>query len=873
MNKQIICCAAIFFCCFAAFASPSRQSLDGKWEFKQARGFNYYPAVVPGTVHTDLIAEGLIEDPYIGFGERAVQWVDKEDWIYRRSFDLSDELAACGHIDLCFDGLDTYADVTLNGVRILSSDNMFLRHRIQADSLLKPEGNMLEIYFHSPVKVDMPKWEAYPVHYNPRNDQSENGALLDRKISIFARKAGYHYGWDWGPRIVTSGIWRSVCLEGWCDARIDDIFYRQDSVDARTAELTVLVDVAADRDIPSAELRISCDGIKPVSLKSTLRKGRNTLSVPVSIRKPRLWWCRGMGPQSMYSFNAELRSGGKLIDSRTDSIGIRSIKLEREDDAYGRSFRFILNGIPVFMKGANYIPNDVFLPRVGPQEYKRVVDDAAAVGMNMLRVWGGGVYEDDLFYSLCDREGILIWQDFMFSCSIYPYEGDFRSNVLAEAEDNIRRLRNHASIALWGGNNECSDMWYGWGVQTGKDFDKEALKQFNQQYYHDLPELVARLSPDISYVPSSPWSPEGERNLDPMMGDTHLWAPWTKRIPSSEFERRHSRFYSEYGFQSFAGIETLMQFAPDTTGLNADSEVIMFHQRGGAAANQRIMNKLADEFLVPGNFPEAIYFSQIAQGDIVRRAIESHRRDKPLCWGTLVWQINDCWPVASWASRDWYGTWKPLHYYMRDAYRDVLPSAYVDKKEVSVWLVSDRQDPVEGKMHIVFEDYRGRKVLVKDLVARASCGEAQKLWSIAVGSLPLPASELFVRMTFTPSHDESCSNLRMLTSVRDAVLPVPELSARVSKCERGYEVTVSTDVFAKGVYLNLRGGLLALDEDGKARPGTCAASNFSDNYFDLPAGEEKSVFIESALSPVEFLEKLELRSIVSPTISLPASGR
>lgn len=872
-SNYLLTCTVLFLFSLAAVASPCRQSLDGKWEFRQARGFNWYPATVPGTVHTDLMAAGVIEDPYFGFGERAVQWVDKEDWIYRRSFDLSEDLAVCTHIDLCFDGLDTYADVTLNGVRLLSSNNMFHRLRVPADSLLKPGGNKLEILFHSPVKIDMPKWEAYPVHYDPRNDQSENGALLDRKISIFARKAGYHYGWDWGPRIVTSGIWRSVYLEGWNEARLEDVFYRQDSVSPGKAEINAIVDVYAEADIPSAELRIRCDGLKPSSLRTGLKKGRNTLSLPFSIRKPHLWWCRGMGPQSLYSFKAELLSGGKTIDSRQDCVGLRSIRLERENDSLGRSFRFILNGVPVFMKGANYIPNDIFLPRVGPEEYNRVVDDAAAAGMNMLRVWGGGVYEDNLFYDLCDKAGILVWQDFMFSCSIYPYEGDFRASVLKEAEDNLRRLRNHACIALWCGNNECSDMWYGWKVQTGKPFDKVALSQFNQQYYHDLPELVERLAPGTDYVPTSPWSPEGSRNLDTMMGDTHLWAPWTRRIPSSEFERRHSRFYSEYGFQSFAGIETLMQFVPDTTGLNADSEIIMFHQRGGAEANRRIMNKLADEFRVPGNFAEAIYFSQIAQGDIVRRAIESHRRDKPLCWGTLVWQINDCWPVASWASRDWYGIWKPLHYYMRDAYREILPTAFVDKKEVSVWLVSDRPAPVKGRMHIVFEDYYGTQVLVKDLNAKAIYGEARKIWSISTDELPLPASGLFVRMEFTPECGASYSNMRMLTSVREASLPVPSMSCEIKECDGGYEVTVSTDVYAKGVYLNIRGGILALDANGKALPGTCSARNFSDNYFDLPAGEKRTVFIDSPLPPDEFKERLELRSIVSPTISLQASGR
>ena len=709
--KRLLFLALACLASAAALANPYSVSLSGSWELRQARGFNWYPATVPGTVHTDLMAAGVIEDPFPGFGERAVQWVDKEDWIYRRSFDAPAELLSCPCVELCFDGLDTYADVSLNGVRLLSADNMFRRWRVRVDGVLKPEGNELEVYFHSPVKVDMPKWEAYPVHYDPGNDQSFNGGLLDRKISIFARKAGYHYGWDWGPRIVTSGIWRDVRLEGWGGARISDVFCRVLKADKKLAELEVRLEIEASEAVGGARVAISAPGVGGTALSCDLQPGLNSFAVPLKIRKPRLWWPAGLGEQYLYDFRADLSSGAKVLDSRDVEVSVRTVSLERKDDEVGRSFRFIVNGVPVFMKGANYIPNDIFLPRVGPDEYGRVVADAAEAGMNMLRVWGGGVYEDDLFYSLCDRAGILIWQDFMFSCSIYPYEGAFRESVLAEAEDNVRRLRNHPCIALWCGNNECSEMWYGWGVQTGKPFDKTAQEQYNLQYYKDLSEVVARLSPGTDYSPTSPWSPEDGRNMDPMMGDFHYWTPWAQRIPSTEFERHHSRFYSEYGFQSFAGMETVRQFAPDESDWDEGSEMMMFHQRGGTMANRRMMNKLIDEYYMPDSFEEKVYLSQIAQGDIIRRAVESHRRDKPLCWGSLVWQINDCWPVASWSGRDWYGTWKPMHYYLRDAYRDILPSAAVLDDRVEVWLVSDRQAAASGRLEITFEDFAGRCVL------------------------------------------------------------------------------------------------------------------------------------------------------------------
>lgn len=847
----------------AAFAGTELLPLNGRWELRQARGFNWYPATVPGTVHTDLMSAGVIEDPFPGFGERAVQWVDKEDWVYRRSFDVPQDILSLARVDLCFDGLDTYADVTLNGVKVLSADNMFRRWRVRVEGLLKPEGNELEVYFHSPVKVDMPKWEAYPEHYDPGNDQSFNGGLLDRKISIFARKAGYHYGWDWGPRIVTAGIWRGVRLEGFRYCTITDAFYRCVSIGKKEAVVEAQFEIEAPDALPLAGIIVTTpDGGIRKEVPVDLQAGTNHVRVELKVPKPRLWWPRGMGDQYRYTFCSLLYAGERQHDFRQDEVGLRTVSLERQDDAAGRSFRFLVNGVPVFMKGANYIPNDIFLPRVGAAEYGRVVADAADAGMNMLRVWGGGVYEDDAFYELCDRAGILIWQDFMFSCSIYPYEGAFRESVLAEAEDNVRRLRNHPCIALWCGNNECSEMWYGWGVQTGRPFDRTAQEQYNRQYYKDLPEVVERLSPGTDYTPTSPWSPEDGRNMDPMMGDFHYWTPWAQRIPSTEFERHHSRFYSEYGFQSFAGIETIKQFAPDRADWDEGSEMMMFHQRGGTMANIRMMNKLIDEYYLPDSFEEKVYLSQIAQGDIIRRAVESHRRDKPLCWGSLVWQINDCWPVASWSSRDWYGTWKPLHYYLREAFRDILPSASVQDDKVELWLVSDRLEAVKGSLEVSFEDFAGHCVLSGTKRVKIPANASVRVADYPLDKLGASPDVLYVRMAFTDAATGTrYENLRMLTSVREARLPVSGLVASVEACNGGYEVTVSTDCFVKGVYLNVRGAMLRTDDCRKALPGTTAARNFSDNYFDLPAGGSRTIRVESDLTLEEFRNRLELKYI------------
>lgn len=431
-------------------AAPLRMELNEGWQFRQARLSNWYPATVPGVVHTDLMNNGIIEDPYFRLNERGVQWIDKEDWVYESSFSLSDEFMNRQNIDLLFKGLDTYADVYLNDSLILKADNMFREWRVEVKSLVKSSGNILRIYFHSPLKVDIPKWDALPYHYSAGNDQSENGGVFNKKVSVFARKAGYHYGWDWGPRLVTSGIWRPVYVEAWNDARISNVFIRQHEVNEKKAVLTGQVEVVADKEMTDASVVLTdTDNGKVLArVKTSLKQGVNKVELPFVMKNPELWWSNGLGNPHLYTFETTLVVGKQTADAHQDRVGVRSLKVIRKPDAHGTSFFFELNGRPVFMKGANYIPQDNFLPRVTEESYRRTIQDAADVHMNMLRVWGGGIYENDIFYDLCDEYGILVWQDFMFACSLYPAEGEWLENVRREAIDNVRRLRNHPCIAI-----------------------------------------------------------------------------------------------------------------------------------------------------------------------------------------------------------------------------------------------------------------------------------------------------------------------------------------------------------------------------------------------------------------------------------------
>lgn len=829
---------------FTAAADPVRQQLLDGWQFRQARLNNWYPATVPGTVHTDLMANRIIEDPYFRLNERAVQWVDKEDWIYQTHFEAEADLLARERIELVFEGLDTYADVYLNDEKVLTADNMFRRWRTEVKRLLRPGENVLKVYFHSPIKVDLPKYDALPYRYEAVNDQSANGGLFDKRVSIFARKAGYHYGWDWGPRLVTSGIWRPVFLEGWNGVRISDVFYRQEEVTAARARVGVEVEIDAVREVPRAVVTVAAagEGIG-ASVTTPLRPGINRVTVPLDIASPKRWWTRELGEPHLYEFCTSVAADG-ACDSRTTRIGLRSLRLVRERVADGTTFRFDLNGEPLFAKGANYIPCDVFLPRVTRAIYEKTVDDAAAVNMNMLRVWGGGVYEDDLFYELCDERGILVWQDFMFACSLYPAEGAWLENVRLEAEDNIRRLRNHPSIAVWCGNNECNDAWFGWGwaeryaKQGHPEWDRIIGDQLRRQYYEVLPEAVAACSPGTPYHPSSPWSrPDG--TSESSEGDTHFWRVWHSRAPIAEYNTTRSRFFSEYGFQSFPEYASVMRFAPEPRDREIESEVMMAHQRGGSFANMRIRQYLEDAYWPARDFGAFLYMSQVLQGDAIKTAIEAHRRDKPYCWGSLFWQHNDCWPAASWASRDYYGRWKAQHYFARPAFDDLLVSPCTADGRLDVHLVSDRRETVRGKLETTVMKMDGTVLTKHARSVTVAPNGSRKVFSAPVPALLQGCSprEAIIVTAFTTG-GRSYANIGYFVPQKDLALPEADIRWSAEPTADGYRITLTSDRFVRAAWLTLDGN-----------------EHFEDNYFDLVPGVSRTVGVSTVL-PREAFDRL-----------------
>ena len=834
-------------------ASPLRQELNEGWKFRQARLTNWYPASVPGVVHTDLLANGIIEDPYFRLNERGLQWIDKEDWIYETHFTLSPEMLSKENIRLDFKGLDTYADVYLNDQKILSADNMFREWQVDIKKQIRTAENTLKIYFHSPLKIDIPKWDSLPYQYEAGNDQSENGGVFNKKVSIFARKAGYHYGWDWGPRLVTSGIWRPVYIEAWDNLRIENIHIVQDQVSEKSAKIRVVAEIQADRNMENVRLtvRASESGKTFGTIRTSLQKGLNKVTSGFTIRNPKLWWSHGLGTPHLYQFQTEIAFDGQSADSRTVTTGIRSLRLITRPDKDGRTFYFELNGVPVFAKGANYIPCDNFLPRVSRAVYEKTIKDAVDANMNMLRIWGGGTYEDDYFYELCDKYGIMIWQDFMFACSLYPAEGELLENIRQEAIDNVRRLRNHPCIALWCGNNECNDAWFGWGwkrkyERQNPEYAEKIWKQFTDQYHVVLPEVVKEHAPGTDYRPSSPFSTFGNKSND-HDGDRHYWEVWHGKVPITNYNLERSRFFSEYGFQSFPEFQSVKQYAPNPEDWNITSEVMMSHQRGGAHANNLIETYLLNEYSKPKDFEAFLYMNHLLQGDAIKTAIEAHRRDMPYCMGTLFWQHNDCWPVASWSSRDYYGRWKAQHYFAREAYRDLLVSPIAKNDTLYIYTVSDRRNIAPGNLQITVSTIAGDTVAQYRKNIRVPAQSSHIAYSAPVADLlkGYDKKEVVIWAQFQDKNGNCYENHYFLVQQKDMNYQSPAIGRTITPCENGFEITLTSNKFARGVFLSIEG----ID------------NFFENNYFNLIPGQAYRVKVQTRLSQPEFEKQLKITSL------------
>lgn len=833
-GKDIVCSLAACFMSLtaSAYQKPQVCTLHSDWTFCQVGDTLWSDAKVPGTIHQDLINHNRIPNPFYGMNEEAVQWVENEDWMYRTSFVVTEEQLNRDAAVLELDGLDTYADVFLNGALILRSDNMFVGHKVSVKSVLRKGENRLLIRFRSAVKEALPQWETNGFDYPADNDHSS------KRVSIYTRKAPYSYGWDWGIRLATCGIWRPVRLVFSDVARIEDYYVRQASVSASKADVDNRLEITNVTSQPvSALLKVAyhytANDTKEVQKQIELRPGENTVSLPVMIDNPHLWMPNGWGEPSLYKFTASVSVDGVEVASQERQVGLRSIRVVMEDDEHGKSFYFEVNGHPMFAKGANFIPDDALLPNVTPERYKRILEDVKAANMNMLRVWGGGIYEDDKFYDEADRNGILIWQDFLFACTTYPHDPLFLKRVEAEAEYNIKRLRGHASLAMWCGNNEIYEGVRYWGWKN--KYTAEAFAEMNRGYdvlfRQLLPDMVKRFDSDRFYMHGSPYEANWGRPESWKIADSHNWGTWYGRKPFESFDSEIPRFMSEYGFQAFPEMKTIRTFAEEKD-FELESPVMNAHQKA-TIGNALIKQTMSLYYKVPAKFEDLVYVGLVLQGHGMRHGIEAHRRNRPYCMGSLFWQLNDSWPVVSWSSIDYYGNWKAMQYQSQRAFAPILINAIKEGDDLCVYLISDElQDRDDVRLTVELMDFDGK-----------SHGK----WT-QNGKLTANTSMLFLKKRvdeFLSKQDAATSFLRFTLKAKngaaladevfyfaypkDQKLPEARIETSVKKRGEAIEMTLKTDKLARDIFIEV----------------PVQGVRFSDNFFDLLPGQRKKITITS----------------------------
>lgn len=862
--KRLVIILLLFSLLCPIIEGKTNLKLQEDWYFRQVGTEKWYPAKVPGCVHTDLLRNGLIDDPYYRTNERALQWIDREDWEYRTVFIAPADALKASQVYLLFEGLDTYASVYLNGEQILSSDNMFRAWKADVSRSLKKGRNELLISFRSPIAVGLEKLNDYGFCMPASNDQAENGGLLpDQRISVFERKAPYHFGWDWGPRFVTSGIWRPVHLVYSDDSYIEDLYIHQTDISAELAQCTAIVGIEGlAKERCKVQIADAATGKVFATSQKDIVKGYQEIALDFEIENPLLWWTNGLGPQNMYEFESKIIAGDRTISKKSVQIGLRSLKLiERLDtDGKGSSLYFELNGKPVFMKGANHIPNDMFIDRMTDDVYRNEIDNAVSANMNMLRVWGGGIYENDSFYNYCDCNGILIWQDFMFACSMYPGNAEFLENVREEARYNVKRLRNHPCIALWCGNNEIDSGWQhynpnggwpSWKKQSYTMSQRENMwKAYVDIFKTILPEVISELDPECPYRHSSPMVPTpGKHANTTHEGDIHYWGVWHGREPFSAFENNSGRFVSEYGFQSFPEMKTIRKYTlPEDYDIN--SEVMNAHQRS-AIGNEAIRDYMKMYYDVPAEFEDFIYLGQVLQAESIKSAVDIHRGNMPYTMGSLYWQINDCWPVASWSSTDYFREWKALHYFMVKAFKPVTIVRKDKPADYEFRIVSDLNHSIEqAAVHAEIIDFSGHVLWTMDLIRSFPelCNEV--LFSIGKEQIKdLKSPNILFHLMLSSKNGVNTDRIFYFADVKDMILPEPKIKLAVSEGESGtYIVNVSSDKLVKNLALYVR------DIEGK----------FSDNYFDVLPGQRVSVnFIcrYGGMTLEKFIENLNYKHI------------
>lgn len=808
-------------------------SLCGPWTLEEALGQREIPAQVPGSVLHDLLENGLIPDPFQGENEYDARDLFDRDYAYTRSFQLSAAFLAREHVTLYCQGLDTLATVYINGQEAGRADNMHRSWRFDVKRLLRSGENRIRVVFASPNRFLRQAVAADPeVTYEAAGTMRGNYAL---------RKAHCMFGWDWGPQLPDAGIWRPLELESWNGERLREVRVRQRHHRGHvTLEVTPLLVSGTECARCRLEL-MHPDGSLCVR-EDGLTGGACTLAV----ERPLLWWPRGLGGQPLYTLKVTLLDGeGNVQDRWSRRLGLRTLTVDRHKDPWGESFALSCNGVPFFAMGADYIPEDSLLPRVTRERTRRLLQDCVDANFNCLRVWGGGYYPDDFFFDLCDEMGLVVWLDLMFACNVYRLTDAFRENIRREAEENLTRVRDHACLGLVCGNNEMETAWCCWEDVT---CHPESLRRdYLTQFEDVLKNAVHDAAPDVFYWPSSPSSGGGFDNPnDENRGDVHYWDVWHGNKPFTAYRQFYFRFCSEFGFQSFPCLKTVASFATGREQ-NIFSRVMESHQKNGGA-NQKILAYLAQTLRMPASFEGMLYASQLLQAEAIRYGVEHWRRNRGRCMGAIYWQLNDCWPVASWSSVDYFGRWKALHYAARRFFAPVLASCVLEERKARFYVTNDRPEDFSGELVCLLADARGQVLRTERRAVTCPV-----LSALEVGLMDFtgdfdpaarhPEDDRMVYFTLLDGEGQAVSEGCELFSLpKHFAFQPPRIRWEIAQEADRFRITLDCDAAAWGVCLELS------QADGR----------FSDNWFALLPGRPRAVYLsKDALSAPLSLDQVQ----------------
>jgi beta-mannosidase len=863
--------------CGVGTVMAATQTLATGWRFRLVPGLAavlahpeaaaWRTAHVPGSVQTDLLAAGAIGDPFGRNNEAGLQWIGLADWQYQLPLTVDAATLQHRHAELVFDGLDTFADVLLNGRQLLSADNMFRRWRVPVKDVLHAGSNTLLVTLHSPITRLLPWLLRQPYALPGEFDSAFGDEPKGKQTSNYVRKANYQYGWDWGPRYVTEGIWQPVHLETWDDLRLADFHIAQQHVDADVAQLLAQFDIHADHaEKVQLQLRWSApDGShRSTTLERSLEAGDNHIDLPVRIEHPQRWWPAGYGAPDLYHFHADIVVAGKVVASSERDTGLRSVELRRQRDRWGRSFAFVVNGVPIFAKGANLIPFDSFPERVTQARVQQILQSARDANMNMLRIWGGGYYQSDAFYAMADRLGLMIWQDFMFGGAVPPYDAAFRENTRIEATEQVVRLRDHPSIVLWCGNNEVQTGWESWPDR--KQFAQAVGPAERARVEHGMRTLfgktlravVQRYAPDVPYWASSPSTDfDGPANV-PDDGDMHVWDVWAGSAPIEDYLKTTPRFQSEYGLQSFPALATIQTFATPAD-LSPDSPVMRAHQKfDGGNGNQRLLFYIRKYYGEPKDFDSFVYLSQVMQAEGIELAADHLRSARPQSMGSLYWQLNDVWPGASWSGIDYFGRWKALQFHARRFYAPVRVAPLRRDGRTEVFVVSDRTAPLDAQLRTRVMDIDGRLLRenIEDVRAPALAStRAARLTDAALLQGADPHRSVAV---FELIERGRLLSRQILYFAPALALPLPDpgLHAELADHGHGIVLNVRAERLAREVWIDFG----ALD------------AQVSDNAFDLLPGERVELPVATETDIASLRNALRVRSLFDATLHQRAAA-